>query len=171
MFPGYCWALRISFAPSLLVDATLQVARVAFTLWPAPCTLGKLVGSRSSRCARGNIADLCHVHLGVWVLAAQVQAFARVGSINEDSIEGIHASISRERHRARAAQVPWISASMCLKQNVQYVEDVLTLPHGKEAFCSAWRGYKSIVRPPSLSLQSRQLSNVKMSSHAFNQKV
>ncbi len=111
------------------------------------------------------------MHLGVWVLAAQVQAFASVGSINEESIEGIHASISRERHRARAAQVPWISASMCLKQNVQYVEDVLTFLHGKEAFCSAWRGYKSIVRPPSLSLQSRQLSNVKMSSHAFNQKV
>ena len=89
--------------------------------------------------------------------------------LSEDVVEGTHRGILREKTRANAAKLPWISASERLGQNLATYDELKDAPGGEDAFAAEWRRWKRLVQAPGRSLNF--MRNKKLPHASFYAKV
>ena len=96
----------------------------------------------SSSLLRSHIEDVAQGRDCSPELRREVEALSGL-MLSEDKTEGIHRVVHRERDRAVAALVPWISSTHCLLQNMRLVSETLGLCRGLDVFTAEW-----VVRLP-----------------------
>ena len=102
-------------------------------------------------------------------LMLEVQALS-LGRIAEEYIESPHRAVRRERARATASQISWISATANLPHNLVRNHALCREPGGVDDFTRAWRRFKSVIRPPGAP-RCKQNRPVKITTKKFRHRI